>query len=104
MPTPVRDVAALDPVFWDDGMLMCNRSFSPWLDLVDEARFQREVDRVQALGASCIVGAHTPMIGRSHMDQAISATRRSTTADVPAQPDQAVLTQIQQVLGAPVPS
>jgi flavorubredoxin len=100
MSTPVRDVAALDPVFWDEGMLMCNRYLSPWLDLVDESRFQSEVDRVQALGASCIVGAHTPMIGRSHIDQAIAATRRSTTADVPPQPDQAVLTQIQQVLGA----
>ena len=100
MATPVRDVAAMDPVFWDEGMVMFNRYLSPWLDLVDDARFQREVDRVRALGASCIVGAHTPMIGRSHIDQAISATRRSTTADVPPQPDQAVLSQIQQVLGA----
>lgn len=101
MTTPVRDVAALDPVFWDEGMLMFNRYLSPWLSIVDEARFQGEVDRVQALGASCIVGAHTPLIGRSHLDQAISATRRSTTAVVPPQPDQAVLDQIRRVLGAP---
>lgn len=100
MLTPVRDVAALDPVFWDEGMLMFNQYVSPWLTLVDDARFQGEVDRIQALGASCIVGAHTPLIGRSHIDQAISATRRATTAVVPPQPDQAVLAQIQQVLGA----
>lgn len=98
MPTPVRDVAALDPVCWDEGMLMFNQYLSPWLSLVDERRFQGEVDRVQALGASCIVGAHTPLIGRSHLDQAISATRRSITAVVPPQPDQAVLDQIRQVL------
>jgi flavorubredoxin len=98
MPTPVRDVASLDPLCWDEGMLMFNQYLSPWLSIVDERRFQGEVDRVQALGASCIAGAHTPLIGRSHIDQAISATRRSSAAVVPPQPDQAVLDQIRLAL------
>ncbi|MFN8022572.1 MAG: MBL fold metallo-hydrolase [Acidimicrobiales bacterium] len=100
MPTPVRDVAALDPMFWDDGMLMFNQYVSPWLGIVDDAKYQATVDRVQALGASVIAGCHTPLIGRSHIDQAISAARRSNSAVVPPQPDQAVLAQIQQTLGA----
>lgn len=100
MLSPVRDVAALDPMFWDEGMLMFNQYVSPWLTLADDAKYQATVDRVQALGASVIAGCHTPMIGRSHIDQAVSATRRSNTATVPPQPDQAVLAQIQQTLGA----
>lgn len=99
MPVPVRDVAAIDPIFWDEGMLMFNQYVAPWVTLVDEVRFQASVDRVQALGASVIAACHTPMIGRSHLDQALSATRRSTAATVAPQPDQAVLEQIQRTLG-----
>ncbi len=100
MLTPVRDVAALDPMFWDEGMLMFNQYVSPWIAMAEERKFQATVDRVQALGASFIAGCHTPVIGRTHIDQAIAATRRSNTAVVPPQPDQAVLEQIQLTLTA----
>ncbi len=98
MLTPVRDVAALDPMFWDEGMLMFNQYVSPWITMAEEHKYQATVDRVQALGASFITGCHTPVIGRAHIDQAIAATRRSNTAVVPPQPDQAVLEQIQLTL------
>jgi flavorubredoxin len=95
MLTPVRDVAELDGGFWDEGMAMFNQYVSPWITLTDERKFNATVDRVAALGASCVVGCHTPAIYGPYVDQAIAATRRSPSAVVPPQPDQAVLDQIQ---------
>jgi flavorubredoxin len=100
MLTPVRNVAELDPGFWDEGMPTFNQYVAPWITMTDDRKFQAAVDRVEALGASFITGCHTPVIGRSHVDQAIAATRRSPYATVAPQPDQAVLDQIQMTLMA----
>jgi flavorubredoxin len=98
MLTPVRNVADIDADFWSEGMMTFNRYVSPWITLTDEAKFGATVDRVEALGASAIVGCHTPLIGRDHIDQALAATRRSPFATVMPQPDQAMLEQIQRSL------
>jgi flavorubredoxin len=102
MLTPVRNVADIDPMMWEGGMATFNQYVSPWITIADEAKFQASVDRVEALGASTIVGCHTPMIGRDLVDRAILATRRSPSAEVLPQPDQAVLDQIQLTLIAAV--
>ncbi len=102
MDRPVRDVADLDPEFWAAGMAMFDRYVSPWLELVDDARFQATVDRVAALQPTTIVGCHTPVIDAGHVARAIAATRVSPTATVPPQPDQAVLEEIQRVMSAGV--
>lgn len=98
MSAPVREVAELDQDFWTDGMPMFAQYISPWLSLVDEAKFQRTVDRVEALSPSTIVGCHTPVIGRSHVARAIEVARRAPWATVAPQPDQAVLDEIQRAL------
>ena len=98
--TPVRDVAELDADFWNEGMVTFNQYVSPWLTLTDDRKFQATVDRVDALGASAMTGCHTPVIRRPNVDQAIAATRRSPSATVAPQPDQAVLDQIQMGLMA----
>ncbi len=98
MITPVRDVAEIDEGFWFEGMPMFAQYVSPWLALVDNARFQRTVDRIESLDPSTLVGCHTPVIGRSHVARAIASTRRSPSATVPPQPDQAVLEEIQRAL------
>lgn len=98
MLTPVRDASELDRDFWRDGLAMFGQYISPWLDLVDDARYQATVDRVAALGARTLVGCHTPAVSGARVVEAIEVTRRIPTATVPAQPDQAVLDQIQQAL------
>lgn len=92
---PVHDVSYLDPGFWDEGMATFNNYVSPWINLTDDRKFQATVDRVEALGASCILGCHTPVIGRDNVDKAIAATRRSPFVEVAPEPDQSVLDQIQ---------
>jgi flavorubredoxin len=101
MPVPVRDVAAIDLVPWLEGIHTFAQYISPWLDLVDDAKFQRAVDRIEQLQPRAIVGCHTPVIGPSHVADAIAATRIAPSATVPPQPDQSVLDAIQAVLGAP---
>jgi flavorubredoxin len=98
MITPVRNVADIDADFWFEGMMTFNQYVAPWITLTDEAKFGATVDRIEALGASYLVGCHTPVIGRDRIDQALAATRRSPFASVEPQPDQAVLEQIQRTL------
>ena len=102
MDRPVRDVAELDDELWIDGMTMFDRYVSPWLELVDDGRFQATVDRVAALRPSTILGCHTPVIGAGHVARAIANTRVVPTAVVPPQPDQAVLAEIQRALSPDV--
>lgn len=100
MLTPVRNVAEIDADFWADGINTFDRYISPWLGLVDDARFQATVDRIAALAPTVMAGCHTPAVAGTRVGAALSATRRSPSADVPPQPDQAVLEQIQQTLEA----
>ncbi|MGZ4727081.1 MAG: MBL fold metallo-hydrolase [Acidimicrobiales bacterium] len=102
MDRPVREVSELDGEFWSAGMAMFDRYVSPWLELVDDRKFQATVDRVAALQPSTILGCHTPVIGAGHVARAIAATRVAPTAIVPPQPDQAVLEEIQRALSADV--
>jgi flavorubredoxin len=98
MAQPVRDVAELDLVPWLEGIHTFARYISPWLELVDDARFQRTVDRIEALSPAVITGCHSPAIRRGYVQDAIAATRTAPTAIVPPQPDQSVLDAIRGVL------
>ena len=71
---------------------------SAWLPLVDEARFQATVDRVEALQPTTIVGCHTPVVGATRVAQALANTRRSPGATFDPEPDQTTLELIQATL------
>jgi flavorubredoxin len=94
MPIPVRDAGDIDHDAWVGGLHTFARYVSPWLTLVDDARYQATVDRIAALRPTVIAGCHTPAITGDRIAAAIAATRVAPTADVPGQPDQAVLDQI----------
>ena len=95
-PTPRAE--DLDAEFWAAGLAMFAQYVSPWLQLVDDAKYQATVDRVAALGATTIAGCHTPTLSGAQVVRAIELTRGVPTAVVPAQPDQAVLEEIQRAL------
>ena len=99
MTSPVRDVAELELVPWLEGIQVLARWISPWLELVDDRRFQRTVDRIEALAPKVLVGCHTPAVTEGYVADALAATRLAPTAQVPPQPDQSVLDTIQAVLG-----
>jgi flavorubredoxin len=98
MLTPVRTVDEIDTEFWVQGLHTFARCVSPWLTLVADDRFQATVDRVAALHPSVMAGCHTPAISGRRVAAAIATVRQSPTANVPDEPDQAVLEQIQHAL------
>jgi hypothetical protein len=67
---------------------------SPWLAMVDPARFAASVDRVQGLDITTIAGCHTPVIEGDYIDKAFARVRELPTLDLPELPNQTVLEQI----------
>ena len=59
---------------------------------------RRSVDRVAALGATTLAGCHTPAVTGARVPKVFDLLRQVTTAEVPPQPDQAVLEQILESL------
>jgi flavorubredoxin len=95
MPHPMPTIAELDDDFWLGGMTMFNNYVSPWLDLVDDAKFQATVDRIEALHPTLLVGSHTPAVSPTRVARAIATTRRSPGATFDPEPDQTTLELIQ---------
>jgi flavorubredoxin len=98
MVTPVRDADEIDAEFWAGGIDMFSHYVSPWLEIVDPAKFVATVDRVAAFAPSVLAGCHTPAIHGDRVARALEITRHTPAAIVPPMPDQAVLEQIQQAL------
>ncbi len=98
MVSPARDVDEIEDGFWTDGMHMFDQYVSPWVTMVEDAKFQATVDRVAALQPTVMAGCHTPAIQGDRVARALATTRTTPTAVVPPEPDQAVLEQIQQSL------
>ncbi len=89
---PVPTVADLDPEFWAYGMTMfINHALSPWIGLVDRARYTAEVDRVQAMGMRTIATAHSPLITSESMSDAFALLRGLPDRPVPPVPGQSAL-------------
>jgi flavorubredoxin len=73
-PMPEEPVDRVDEIpahMWAEGMARFHHfSVCPWISMVDQARFQTEVDKLAGLGIKVIVGAHTPIITGSSIPQA----------------------------------
>ena len=84
-------------------MPMFDQYVSPWLTLVDDAKYQATVDRVAALHPTVIAGCHTPVVrGADLLARAIEQTRLAPTATFDPEPDQALLDDIQRALSGEV--
>jgi hypothetical protein len=85
-------VDQLDAEFWAGGMAMfALGGLSPWLALVDPARFAAEVQRFADQPISTIISAHSPLISGRQVAEALSLMRGWPTAECPPVPDQAAL-------------
>jgi flavorubredoxin len=87
-----RDVAELDAEFWTHGMTMfAFNALAPWLRLVDQERFEAEVERFSHFEISTIISANSPTITGSKVAEALTTLRELPSAECPPAPDQAVL-------------
>lgn len=97
---PVPTVSDLERGFWAQGMAMCaHHALSPWVGLVDRARYAAEVERVRALGMTSVATAHSPLITPADVDEAFALLRGIPDAPVPPAPDQSVLDAIMATVG-----
>jgi flavorubredoxin len=95
LPDPRLAVADLDPEFWRGGMAMfAFGALSPWLSMVDEAKFGRSVDRTEGLDITMMASCHSPVIEGPHIEQAFSFLRQLPALEPPPMPDHSVLEQI----------
>jgi flavorubredoxin len=94
-PTPVSTVSEHDPEFWREGMTMfVHNALSPWLAIVDPAKYASACDAHRALGMTTLVCAHSPIITEDSIDAAYALARDLPNVDAPPVPDQAVLDAI----------
>ncbi len=81
---PVDRVDEIEAPMWAEGMARFHHSsLCPWIGMVDQTRFRAEVDKLARLGIETIVGAHTPVIPKSHVATAFEQLARLPSA-VPA--------------------
>jgi flavorubredoxin len=91
----VDTVSALDPEFWADGMAMfVHNALSPWLGVVDPAKFRAACDEVEALGMRTIATAHSPLITEAAVAKAFELLRELPAIPAPPVPDQTALDAI----------
>ena len=78
---PVDWVEEIAPDLWADGMARFHHaSLCPWVALVDQARFQAEVDGLARLGIDTIVSAHAPAIRGACVPRAFDLLARLPSA------------------------
>jgi flavorubredoxin len=94
-PAVEQNVADLDAEFWAHGVAMFgHHALSPWLGIVDEARYAATVDRVRSLGMTTIASGHSPVITQPSIDAAFDLVRALPATPAPPLPDQSVLDAI----------
>lgn len=86
----VENAGDLAREFWRQGLWQFHSLVSPWHHLLDNAKFQREVDKIQRLDLKVAVGGHGPMVTGKDIDTAFDVIRElpnSPVAPVPTQTD-----------------
>jgi flavorubredoxin len=103
LPDPHMAIADLDPEFWGYGMhLFALGAVSPWLTMLDTAKYGRYVDTVQDLDITTIAACHSPVIEGAYIERAFNRIRQFPTLDAPMLPDQSVLDQIVAATSMPL--
>ena len=95
-------IADLDPDFWAQGITMfAFGAVSPWLAMVDPAKFGERIDLVQSLDITAIASCHSPVIDGPLIGQAFDTVRGLPSIEPPPMPDQSVLDQIVSATSQP---
>jgi len=95
LPDPKVGIADLDPEFWQFGLtLFALGAVSPWLSLVDHAKYGAYVDIAQNLDITTIAACHSPVLEGKYIEQAFATVRNLPLVDAPPMPDQSVLDEI----------
>jgi flavorubredoxin len=95
VPDPKMGIADLDPEFWQFGMtLFALGAVSPWMSMLDPAKYSAFVDTVQSLDITTVAACHSPVIDGRFIERAFTHVRTLPTVEPPPLPDQSILDQI----------
>jgi hypothetical protein len=94
MLAPTNTVDGYDRDFWAQGIATFAQYISPWLSLVDDAKYQWTVDRIEALGVTGIAGCHTPFVDAAHVPAVFDLLRQAPHVTVDPEPGQPLLDEI----------
>jgi len=94
LPGPMDDISELGSEEWKGGLELFNTMNSPWFKMLDPDKFEKHVDRVQSLDIETLAACHSPVIQRSHIDQAFKVIRSIPFLDAPPQPGQPDLEEL----------
>ncbi len=98
----IENVAELPAEFYPQGFHMFQSAVAPWHTMVDQAKFNKAVDRVAELDLSAIVGAHGPVTSGTGIAKAIDLMRQLPSQDGVKLPGQEMLDQILASISQPV--
>jgi flavorubredoxin len=95
LPDPHMTIAELDAEFWNHGLTMfALGAVSPWLTMLDPAKYGRYVDMSENLDITTIAACHSPAIEGPDIARAFAQVRELPNVECPPLPDQSVLDQI----------
>lgn len=90
LPEHLTEVDDIPHDLWSETLLQFNRMISPWHALVDQAKWDAYVDRVEALGATTIASGHSAALRGERLAEAFRMIRSIPSlpeAELPVQTD-----------------
>jgi flavorubredoxin len=94
VPHVCDDVGEMPVETWEEGFTVFQLWNSPWLALVDPAKFARACDALAHHEIRAIASAHSPVVQGADVTRAFGLLRGLAGREVPPQPGQPVLDQI----------
>jgi flavorubredoxin len=96
----VRELGELDADFWPSVFLQVNAMLSPWHRWLDTAKYQAHLDRIAALDASVVAGAHGPIVTGEQIGAALELFTQLPDKEPNVEPGQAELDAMRAALVA----
>jgi flavorubredoxin len=96
--TPLQGInentAEIDHEFWKFGFNTFQSAISPWHELVDPAKYNKQIDRIAELDLRAVLSAHSPVTDGARLQEAIEMLRDLPFQEASKLPDQAVLDEL----------
>jgi flavorubredoxin len=99
LPAVPQNAAELDPDTLRAGQTIWVTIDSPWINKVDRARFEKELDAIRALAPSVVLSGHLPVAPGTMLDRLVDTLAAAPDAAPFVGPDQGALEQM--LAGAP---
>jgi flavorubredoxin len=95
----VESAAEIDAQAWTEGFTMFHSFISPWHEMLDQAKYNRYIDRIAELDLRAVVGGHSPIVTGERLKQGFELLRKLPSTPAVPYPAQADLDAILKSMG-----